>query len=105
MSVIAVGFGEKRAMPAIFSLNEGYVWVGVDLGARGRQNADEGIVRCIQNVRGHGNSLDNVCGRRASIVVGSAVEPAIERRHLVIEVTQAPDATHSTQVVFTGKTP
>ena len=90
VAVVAVDCGgNERAVSSIFSLNERNVWIGQDLLARLRKNADEGIVGGVQNKGRHGNSIHDVSCGGASIVIDGASESAVVGGDLIVEIAQA----------------
>src|SRR5271166_1770803 len=75
-----------RAMPTVACLYKSDMRVGQDFGAGIRQQANEGIVLCVQDERGHSNTVNDTGARRAIVIVVGVTEIAVAGDDLVIEL-------------------
>ena len=64
-----VGCGEEGAVAAVRGFDERDVRVGLDGSAGLRQDADEGIVECVQDQCGNRDVAQHACGGGAMVVV------------------------------------
>src|SRR5205823_7069122 len=69
-----------------------------------RSDSDERIVCCIEYVGRNRDSIDDICSSCACVVVHCPIEPAVERGHLVVELTQALEATQTRQIILSRET-
>ena len=78
-------------MPPILSFKEGDVGIRKNLLPRLRQNADEGIVGGVKDQCRYGNTINDVGGGGAFIVIRRPFEAAIISCDFVAELAQRAD--------------
>ncbi len=81
-----VGLGEECAVSAVGCFDEGDVGVGGDLCAGLGDEADEGVVECMEDEGGDGDAVEDAGGGGAVVVVGGAGEAGVEGGDAVVEV-------------------
>src|SRR5437588_7506201 len=88
VGMIAVRLAQESAVAAVIGFNEGDIRIREDAPSRFRLNADERIIRGMNDERGYSNSIDHVrCGRTSVVIIGSR-KTAIVCRNPVIKPAQ-----------------
>src|SRR5271157_1163257 len=91
-TVVAIRLGKKGAMSAALGFDIGDMRIVQQLVASLGQNANERIVFCVQDKRGHGDAFEHARGSGASVVILGVEKSAVARGNLVVEVAQAAHA-------------
>src|SRR5271163_1455750 len=99
----AGGLPDKRTVPAVCRLDEGDVRVRTKLLPGLGRDANERIIRSVQDQSGHCDLPHHVRRRGAVIIIVDAGEAAIVGGYFVIEFAQAPNAAQAAGVEVFGK--
>src|SRR5258706_7599602 len=99
----AVALGEESAVAAVRGLDESDIGIGGELGARFVAEADERIVRRVQDERGDGDVFEDARGAGAGVVIVGAGEAGVGRGDLVVEAAHAPYAGELREIVAAGE--
>ena len=89
VAVVTVRRGDEGTVATVGALHIADTRVGLDLRQRFRLNADEGVVGRMEDERGHGNSVDDVGGCGARVIVVGVAEPGKRRGDLIVKQTHA----------------
>ena len=64
-----VRLGQKGTVAAMGGLDQGDIWIRLDLLAALGREQDEGVVECVKDKRRHCDTIENAIGRGAGVVV------------------------------------
>src|ERR1700689_1212693 len=100
---VTVTCADKRAMAAVFSLDVSNVVIRKKRLPRFRQNTHERIVGRVDNQRGPRDATDHVGSGGSGVIIVSAGEAAIVRRHAIVKLPQSFYSAQTRSIEVAGK--
>src|SRR5205814_3687696 len=82
-------------MATIFCFDKCNVGIAQDFLASSGEDANERVIGCVQDEGGYGDTVHNMCGCSAIVVIRGAREPAIVSGDFVVKIAQTADTTSS----------
>src|SRR6266851_8042260 len=98
-----IGWGEEGAVPAVEGFDVGDVGVREDGGAALGEEAQEGVVRRVEDERGDSDAIENAGSGGVVVVVVSAGEAGVQRGDAIVELAKGADAGGTAGVVGPGE--